>query len=844
MIRKNAKVFALVLAIVMMLSTAAFAAEGDHFVNGKLKYSANQVRADVSAKNHVRVAPSEFQIEVEGKLYDLADANAAYAEDKANWKEILKGEDPSEDLKVVEVSAIEAITVTVGDDVDLPETVEVTLNDGNEEEEIEATVVEVAVDWEEFVAEEAGEFDVNGTIVLDEDAEFTISEELAAVTVTVVVEEAALEVIEISAITETVDANADKQMLGFTVNNGKEVTLKELTDAGYTIEFLANKAVFEVSGAAASRSATGELREEALNVDDTFKYQVKISKDGEVVAESELVEVTVQDQANLVTSISAVELYVTQNSKDVEVASGKLATGDTAKVVVMGRTADMAADADDVDVTLKVTLSTDKVAVATVAANGTITQPGAKGDVTITAKAGDITESITVNASNAARTVDATKSTVTPASLELATGDSADIVVALKDQYGDTFVPADDAVQTLVANNADGQPIAAAIETSAVDSEDLTVTLSLTANGTNAGTGKVVVNHSTTKLAEVNLTVKAPGEIDEYKLEAVDKKHEIDLKGKAAGTATLQLFLNGYDEEGLFVAPTIVLAPYSFESSDEDVVTVDTDGLVTAIAPGTAVVKTFLTEDAFETTVAEVTITVKNTTPSIEKVSFKTVEKITDDKTIGIKDILEIAISGKEEVHFAAGEGEDTGKIILKEKDASGVELGKIVLTPVGGESVFTTTNLVVTKGDAAVEGKIYLTVIDSDSNFVDQTEISVKLPGVYTGGKLTLQTWLDPKSITITLAEGHTFKNISSLEINLYSTDSLVGTVKAKSKLFDTVSGSGNSNEVSTVLNSRDSGSWELPDIAYGETERATVIFVMDGVTYYMNAHVATQPE
>jgi hypothetical protein len=113
MIRKNAKVFALVLAIVMMLSTAAFAAEGDHFVNGKLKYSANQVRADVSAKNHVRVAPSEFQIEVEGKLYDLADANAAYEEDKANWKEILKGEDPSEDLKVVEVSAINATTLKV-----------------------------------------------------------------------------------------------------------------------------------------------------------------------------------------------------------------------------------------------------------------------------------------------------------------------------------------------------------------------------------------------------------------------------------------------------------------------------------------------------------------------------------------------------------------------------------------------------------------------------------------------------------------------------------------------------------------------------------------------------------
>lgn len=149
MIRKNAKVFALVLAIVMMLSTAAFAAEGDHFVNGKLKYSANQVRADVSAKNHVRVAPSEFQIEVEGKLYDLADANAAYEEDKANWKEILKGEDPSEDLKVVEVSAITKTGVTVkleadADDTKAADKASYTVKVGTEEVTVTSVVYTAA----------------------------------------------------------------------------------------------------------------------------------------------------------------------------------------------------------------------------------------------------------------------------------------------------------------------------------------------------------------------------------------------------------------------------------------------------------------------------------------------------------------------------------------------------------------------------------------------------------------------------------------------------------------------------------------------------------------------------
>lgn len=171
MIRKNAKVFALVLAIVMMLSTAAFAAEGDHFVNGKLKYSANQVRADVSAKNHVRVAPSEFQIEVEGKLYDLADANAAYEEDKANWKEILKGEDPSEDLKVVEVSAITSTYVEVTFDALAEAQQEVTLTvKDNTGAVVEVVATDLAAGAtfaqfnfvKEYEADQVGVWTVNG----------------------------------------------------------------------------------------------------------------------------------------------------------------------------------------------------------------------------------------------------------------------------------------------------------------------------------------------------------------------------------------------------------------------------------------------------------------------------------------------------------------------------------------------------------------------------------------------------------------------------------------------------------------------------------------------------------
>lgn len=112
--RKSAKNLALVLAVSMIPGSAVFAAEGDHYVNGKVKYSSNQVRADVAARNHVRAIPSEFEIEVDGKLYTLAEANAAFNKDQNNWKEILKGETPVEgELKVVEVSAISGSQIEI-----------------------------------------------------------------------------------------------------------------------------------------------------------------------------------------------------------------------------------------------------------------------------------------------------------------------------------------------------------------------------------------------------------------------------------------------------------------------------------------------------------------------------------------------------------------------------------------------------------------------------------------------------------------------------------------------------------------------------------------------------------
>ena len=102
MIIKKVRILTLIIALIMMFSTVTLAAENDHFYksNGILAYSSNRVRADVIAKNHVRALPNLFQIEIDSKLYDLTDANVAYAKDPINWKTILAEQYAIENLPI------------------------------------------------------------------------------------------------------------------------------------------------------------------------------------------------------------------------------------------------------------------------------------------------------------------------------------------------------------------------------------------------------------------------------------------------------------------------------------------------------------------------------------------------------------------------------------------------------------------------------------------------------------------------------------------------------------------------------------------------------------------------
>lgn len=517
----------------------------------------------------------------------------------------------------------------------------------------------------------------------------------------------------VSAITTVV--NNENGQLEFAVNNETSAAdLEKVKEAGYEVQFLASANVFT---GVKNTSADGKL----VNLQDgqKFAYQVVVTKDGQEVAKSEKVEVTAKALANVVTSVESVALYVVQNGKEVKVTSGKLAAGDVAKVKVVGKTADMKADAKGVDITSKVQLASNKLAVATVAEDGTVTAGSAKGDATITVKAGNIEQSLNINAGNAARTVDATKSTITTKSLELATGATGKIEVSLKDQYGDTYVPAADTVVTEKLT-VDGKDLAAAVTKSSV-TDDLTVKLDLVA-GENAGTGKVVVKAGNTKLGEVNLTVKAPGEIVTYKLETTKKEYVLDLKD----STEFELKLNGYDKEGLLKQAEISLDGYTLESSNKDVATVDENGKVTAHSVGTAVITIYKTEDAFKTPVATQTVTVKDTTPAITKITFKEVATLTSTEAVAFDSIIATIATVDSEGKTAAATVATNGDVKV---DA--VKIGKVVVTAVPAKgSEFTASISEEGKLEVIGTGKgvINVAVLNNQDYVVSDLNINVDI--------------------------------------------------------------------------------------------------------------------
>lgn len=94
-----------------------------------------------------------------------------------------------------------------------------------------------------------------------------------------------------------------------------------------------------------------------------------------------------------------------------------------------------------------------------------------------------------------------------------------------------------------------------------------------------------------------------------------------------------------------------------------------------------------------------------------------------------------------------------------------------------------------------------------------------------------------DRWSIDLTLAQGDSFKKMTSLKISIYENDNLIATNTAKAKIFDEVNGYGYRENITIPFykdNNKTSSSWNLGNVGKGTPNKVTIKFIMDGTTYF----------
>jgi S-layer homology domain len=412
---------------------------------------------------------------------------------------------------------------------------------------------------------------------------------------------------DVAVTTTSLEANKDKQFLQVTLN-GAVTDLAAIDSLGYDIEFQASKAVFENAGAASTTSSTGEIREEAVAINDTFTVKAVLSKDGKT-AESKTVEVSVVSKATPAIGDVAIETAELALTKPV------ISTKDTGVVVtgVESNTGDV------IDVSGLNSFSSSNPEVALInASTGAIT-PIKAGQTTISVKAGNVSYSktITVVAEDRVATK-ATASTVYVAPNATFKGS-----VAVTDQFGEKVDSSDLIAANLELSERTGDVTLTEDYANATDGK-----LPVTISSAVAGSYTVVVKDLTTlkNLGQFTVRVSADNVADNYKLEVADTSKGV---ANLAGDDTVTLNAKEFTKSGAFLrtlnSGEADAADFTVESVNSTVATVDAapdaDGNIEVTGVKVGTTQIVLKKNGVQ--VATATITVKEEVPTIESITWK-----------------------------------------------------------------------------------------------------------------------------------------------------------------------------------------------------------------------------
>ncbi len=269
---------------------------------------------------------------------------------------------------------------------------------------------------------------------------------------------------------QNVNIKLNDQMLPFTINGGKSVSLEDILNAGYSIRFVTDSPVFvydsntsksqtSIDGALDKTALTnfyyGSATSTATVVNDHFNYQIQIYKNNLLVALSSFTTVHIingDTTANKLTDYTIKLLgknsdgsYINISTGDrtaaiknsnlaTKITSGKLVKGEQASVnevkgsLVNGQT--------NVDIT-NVKFYSSNSFIASVDENSGIITANSNGDFTLTIKSGNQIKNISISVVNGGRKVSSATSNIS--SIKLGKGSSTGFYLTLIDQYGDAI---------------------------------------------------------------------------------------------------------------------------------------------------------------------------------------------------------------------------------------------------------------------------------------------------------------------------------------------------------------------------------------------------------------------
>ncbi|WP_047984677.1 S-layer homology domain-containing protein [Ornithinibacillus californiensis] len=560
-----------------------------------------------------------------------------------------------------------------------------------------------------------------------------------------------IEVNSVSAITTLVDDSAE-ETLAFAINgDSKAADLAAVERAGYKVEFQATSDIFAAKDASgqpttAITSNTGKLVSN-LTVGNTFSYKVVVSdKEGKVVAESALQQVKVEDLDSQYTSIDS---YVLK-AGELELKNSKtVLVGETLNISAVEGTT-KAGNKEQAIATDGYSVESSNPSVAYVSADGVVTTLKA-GTTTITIKAGDVTKSFTLTVSADEKRV-ASNVTI-DGSVKLTTDNEKALTLKVTDQFGEVYT-GDVYVKlpTVKVENTDVNLVD--LENTTLNVADGQASFTVVA-GDYAGKGNLVISDKETDgntLATVSVDISNDVKVATRLLEVVGGEsadlaidyYTIGSSADAEKDSTVTFALNKYNAAGYYIgeelieqkAQTADQYTVQVENNIEANVTVVDNKITVAAGQKAGEVKVTISYGATE--LVTKTVSVKNSTPVINDVSFKSVSAITKaDETVNAATVLSI----NEDTNQVSGVTVSTGEkvyfdslVLYVDKDgekgytksAGDISVGSLAWVADSTISGVTANTDYQTK--AGDKGNIIFTLSNAQGT-VDTTAVSINIP-------------------------------------------------------------------------------------------------------------------